>query len=90
VAKGNNSQNRVLVKGAGSALDNLKHEVASQIGITPPASGYWGDLSSRQCGAVGGNMVKAMIQMAESQLSGTSGSIGGGAKSGDTAGGTNQ
>jgi hypothetical protein len=31
-------------------------------------SGYWGDVPSRDCGAVGGQMVKKMIEMAEQQM----------------------
>lgn len=69
----NNNNNEVLVKSAKGALDGLKNQVAAQIGVTPPASGYWGDMSARQCGSVGGNMVKVMIQMAESQIAGGAG-----------------
>jgi len=54
-------------------MDQFKYEVARNIGVTPPQSGYWGDLTSRECGAVGGHMVRAMIQLAEQQLSGTAG-----------------
>ncbi len=68
-----NSSNQIVVKGASGALDRLTHQIASQIGVTPPASGYWGDMSARQCGAVGGNMVKYMIQMAENQIAGGAG-----------------
>ncbi|MDI3316357.1 MAG: alpha/beta-type small acid-soluble spore protein [Bacillota bacterium] len=64
------SNNRVLVKEAARALDQFKYEVASEIGVNPPASGYWGDLASRDCGAVGGQMVRRMIQQAEHQLAG--------------------
>jgi len=72
----NNNNNQVLVQGAKGALNGLKNQVAAQIGVTPPASGYWGDMSARQCGAVGGNMVKVMIQMAESQIAGGAGFTG--------------
>lgn len=62
--------NRALVRGAEQALDQLKYEVAGEIGLQPPADGYWGDLPARQCGAVGGHMVRRMIQQAEQQLAG--------------------
>ncbi len=57
-----------------SVLDNFKYEIASEIGITPQIQdGYWGEISSRNCGRVGGkiggNMVKAMIRRAEEALS---------------------
>ncbi len=65
--------NRSLVPGAERALEQFKYEVARQIGVQPPASGYWGELTSRDCGAVGGNMVRQMIQLAEQRLSGQPG-----------------
>lgn len=62
--------NRVLVRGAENALDQLKHEVAGEIGVTAPRGGYWGYLPARQCGAVGGNMVRRLIRQAEQQMAG--------------------
>ena len=67
------SSNRALVRGAEQALDQFKYEVAQEIGVTPPQDGYWGDMSSRQCGAVGGHMVRRMIEIAEQRLAGTAG-----------------
>lgn len=60
--------NRALVRGAEQALDQFKYQVAGEVGITPPPDGYWGDLPARQCGAVGGHMVRRMIQLAEQQM----------------------
>lgn len=60
--------NRVRVPEAGRFLDQFKHEVAHDIGVNPPQDGYWGDMPARQCGAVGGHMVRRMIEMAEQQL----------------------
>ncbi len=62
--------NRALVRGAEQALDQFKYQVAGEVGITPPPDGYWGDLPARQCGAVGGHMVRRMIQLAEQQMAG--------------------
>lgn len=62
--------NRALVRGAEPALDQFKSQVAAEVGITPPPDGYWGDLPARQCGAVGGHMVRRMIQLAEQQMAG--------------------
>ncbi len=62
--------NRVLVQGAAAALDQLKYEVAGEVGVTVPQGGYWGDLPARQCGAVGGHMVRRLIQQAEQQMAG--------------------
>lgn len=65
--------NRALVPGAERALDALKYEVARDLGVSPPPDGYWGDIPSRQNGAVGGHMVRRMIQIAEQSLAGTAG-----------------
>ena len=69
MAQGSQS-NRTLVRAAAPALDQLKYEVAQEIGVHPPQDGYWGELSSRQCGAVGGHIVRRMIEMAEQHLAG--------------------
>ncbi len=60
--------NRALVRGAERALDQFKYQVAQQIGIQVPQDNYWGDMPSRLTGAVGGQMVRQMIQLAEQQL----------------------
>ncbi len=49
------------------ALRKFKYEVANELGVSLK-DGYNGDISSRDAGRVGGNMVKKMIQQAESQL----------------------
>ncbi len=60
--------NKALVEGAEKGLYQFKYEVADELGIQPPQSDYWGNLTSRDCGAVGGNMVRKMIQAYETQL----------------------
>lgn len=70
------SSNRVLVREAAQVLDQFKYEVAHEIGVNPPADGYWGELPARQCGAVGGHMVRRMIELAEQQLAGRGGGAG--------------
>ncbi len=69
MAQGSTTSNRVLVQGAAQQLDQFKYEIASELGLNVQ-SGYWGDLPARQCGAVGGQMVRRMIQIAEQQLAG--------------------
>lgn len=64
------ASNRTLVREAASALDNLKYQIAHEIGVNPPADGYWGELPARQCGAVGGHIVRRLIETAEHQLAG--------------------
>ena len=60
--------NRILVRGAEQALDQFKYEVAREIGLQIPADGYFGDYPARQCGAMGGHMVRRMIADAEARL----------------------
>ena len=62
-----NSSNKKLVPEAMTALDKFKYEVANELGVNLK-QGYNGDLSSRDAGRIGGNMVKKLIQQAESQL----------------------
>ncbi|MGI6513660.1 MAG: alpha/beta-type small acid-soluble spore protein [Syntrophomonadaceae bacterium] len=62
-------RNRVLVPEAQKALYDFKHEIARELGVAQNVQGdYWGNVSSRENGAVGGNMVRKMIAFAESQL----------------------
>ena len=66
----NQSQNASgMVQEARGALDNMKFEIARELGINFK-QGYNGDLSSRDNGYVGGYMVKRLIQQAENQLAG--------------------
>lgn len=61
-----------VVKGIHRAMDNFKYEVARELNI-PVYQGsedYWGNIASRDCGAVGGHMVRKMIEMAEKQIGG--------------------
>ena len=58
-----------MVPEARSALDRFKMEAASEVGVNLK-QGYNGDLTSRQAGSVGGQMVKKMIQDYERRISG--------------------
>lgn len=66
---GSQSGNRVNVPEARAALDNMKFEIARELGINFK-QGYNGDLSSRENGYVGGYMVKRLIEQAEKQMAG--------------------
>lgn len=70
----NSSSNQINVKGARAALEKLKYEVASEIGV-PLKQGYNGDLTSAQNGYVGGYMVKKMIEAQERQMAQNGGQI---------------
>jgi hypothetical protein len=48
---------------AKGVLQNMKHEIASELGINLK-QGYNGDLSSKQAGSIGGYMVKRLVQQA--------------------------
>ena len=55
-------------KGANKeAMKRFKEEVASEIGV-PLKEGYNGDLTSKQAGSIGGDMVKQMIARQEEQM----------------------
>lgn len=59
--------NKSVVPEAKAALDKFKYEVASELGVNLK-QGYNGDLTSRQAGTIGGNMVKKLIMQAENQM----------------------
>ncbi|GHU71128.1 hypothetical protein AGMMS49992_04580 [Clostridia bacterium] len=63
------SSGTTIVPEARDALNNMKHEIASELGINLK-QGYNGDLSSRQAGYIGGYMVKRLIEQAERSISG--------------------
>ena len=58
-----------MVPEAKAALDNMKFEIAHELGINLK-QGYNGDLSARDNGYVGGYMVKRLIEQAERQMAG--------------------
>ena len=58
-----------VVPEAKDALEKFKYEVASEVGVNLK-NGYNGDLSAKDAGRIGGNMVKKLIQKAESQMIG--------------------
>ncbi|MCI5955366.1 MAG: alpha/beta-type small acid-soluble spore protein [Candidatus Limiplasma sp.] len=59
--------NRPELPQAREALDNMKYEIARELGINLK-QGYNGDLSARDNGYVGGYMVKRLIEQAERQM----------------------
>ena len=62
-----NNSNKKLVPEAMSALDKFKYEVASEVGVTLK-DGYNGDISAKDAGRIGGNMVRKMIQQVENNM----------------------
>lgn len=61
------NSNSKVVPEAREALNKFKYEVASEVGVNLK-QGYNGDLSSRDAGRIGGNMVKKLIETAERQM----------------------
>lgn len=59
--------NKTLVPQAREALDRFKMEAASEVGVSLK-QGYNGDLTARQAGSVGGQMVKKMIAQYENSI----------------------
>ena len=55
----NSNGNQINVPQAKDALNNMKYEIARELGVNLK-QGYNGDLTSRQAGSVGGQMVKKM------------------------------
>ena len=63
----NGSGSSIRVPQAKGALNNMKYEIARELGVNLK-QGYNGDLTSREAGYVGGYMVKRLIQQAEQQM----------------------
>ena len=61
------SSNKIVVPQARVALDRFKMEAANEVGVNLK-NGYNGDLTSKQAGSVGGQMVKKMIEAYENSV----------------------
>ena len=59
-----NGSNQGMVPEARAAMDRFKMEAAAEVGVNLK-QGYNGDLTSRQAGSIGGQMVKKMIESYE-------------------------
>ena len=64
-----NNSNQTLVPEAKAALRTFRDQIASEFGID--FSGYNGDKTARECGSVGGEMVRRLIEQAERTMSTT-------------------
>ena len=67
MAHSSNNSNYSVVPEATDALNKFKYEVASEVGVNLK-EGYNGDISSRDAGRIGGNMVKKMVQKYENEM----------------------
>lgn len=61
------NNNKKLVPEAESALDKMKYEIAGEQGVNLK-KGYNGDISAKDAGKIGGNMVRRMIKKAEEDM----------------------
>ena len=61
------SKNKVNIPEAKAAMDKFKMEAANEVGVQLK-QGYNGDITSRQAGSVGGQMVKKMVEAYENNL----------------------
>ena len=59
--------NKSLVPEAKEALEKFKMEAANEVGVTLK-QGYNGDLTARQAGSIGGQMVKKMVEKYENEI----------------------
>ncbi len=60
MSNSNRSSNKIVVPEAREAMDKFKMEAANEVGVNLK-EGYNGDITSRQAGSIGGQMVKKMI-----------------------------
>ena len=63
----NTNNYKKVVPAAKDALNKFKYEVASEVGVNLK-DGYNGDISAKDAGKIGGNMVRKMIQQAEDNM----------------------
>ena len=67
MATNSGKSNRVEVPEAKAALERFKTEVASELGVNLK-EGYNGDLTSKEAGSIGGEMVRRMIKKQEESM----------------------
>jgi small acid-soluble spore protein B (major beta-type SASP) len=67
---GSSNRNQLLVPQANRALEQLKFEAAQQLGVAIPQDGYYGNMTSRETGSLGGYITKTLVQLAEQSLAG--------------------
>ena len=66
----NMASNKTLIPEAKAAMDQFKMQAASEVGVNLQ-NGYNGDLTARQAGSIGGQMVKKMVESYENSMKGT-------------------
>ena len=64
------ASNKTMVPEAKAAMDQFKMQAASEVGVNLN-NGYNGDLTARQAGSIGGQMVKKMVESYENSIKNT-------------------
>lgn len=64
--------NQKVIPQATAALDRFKYEIATEFGVNLK-EGYNGDITAKDAGRIGGQMVKRLIETAERSMAGTTG-----------------
>lgn len=64
------SSNQLVVPQATAALDQMKYEVAQELGISMPQDGYFGNMATKDAGSIGGSITRRLVQIAEQSLAG--------------------
>ncbi|MDI9496047.1 MAG: alpha/beta-type small acid-soluble spore protein [Bacillota bacterium] len=70
MASSNSGSNNIVVPEAKQALNQMKTEIANELGLTNYEQIDKGNLTARQNGYVGGYMTKRLVEMAQRQMSG--------------------
>ena len=70
MANNSSSSNQLVVPQARAALEQMKYEVAQELGIQLPQDGYYGNMTTRDMGSIGGYITRRLVQIAEQQLAG--------------------
>ena len=68
MSNNNKSSNKLVVPEARQALNQMKTEVASELGMSNYSSMDKGNLTARENGYVGGNMTKKLVEMAQNNM----------------------
>lgn len=63
--KSSYSKNRLVVPGSENAINNMKYEIANELGVN-----LGPDATARQNGSVGGEITRRLVSMAQSNLQG--------------------
>ena len=63
----NNNNNRINIPEAKQGMEQIKMQAANEVGVNLK-QGYNGDLTSREAGSIGGQMVKKMVEAYEQNL----------------------